>query len=105
MITQQLEKLDPQARQCFYALHNKHGSEYPLPVGIAKTNALPLGHRSLEAGIFLEASRISHSCKNNAENTWNTTINKITIQVIREIQPGEEITISYVDSFKSYNER
>ncbi|KAK0654959.1 hypothetical protein B0T16DRAFT_486650 [Cercophora newfieldiana] len=105
IIAQQLASLPIQARTRFHALHNKWGSEFPAAVGIAKTNALPLGHNSREAGIFLEASRINHSCRNNAENTWNHRLDKLTIHAIRDIEPGEEITISYVDGFLRYDER
>ncbi|KAK1749818.1 SET domain-containing protein 5 [Echria macrotheca] len=105
IISRQLDKLDDQTRHRFYALHNNYEGVFPPIAGIFKTNALPLGHKASEGGIFLEASRINHSCKNNAENTWNKTLGKLTIHAVRDIQPGEEITISYVDAFKSYDER
>ncbi|KAK5652639.1 hypothetical protein OQA88_10232 [Cercophora sp. LCS_1] len=105
LITQQLTTLDCSTRERFFALHNKWGDEYPATIGIAKTNALPLGHAASEAGIFLDASRINHSCANNAENTWNPGLSKLTIHAIRDIPAGEEITISYVDGFKTYAQR
>ena len=105
VLTQQLDNLSSQARQGFYALHSNYGSEYPRAVGIAKTNALPLGHNVREGGIFLEASRINHSCLNNAENTWNVPLGKLTIHATLDIPPGEEVTISYAAAFLSYSER
>lgn len=47
--------------------------------------------------VFLIGSRINHSC---IPNTWlecNNAILKGTFQTIRDIQPGEELFISYID--------
>ena len=108
LITSQLSNLPAATRQQYHTLHNNYtAATPPIPpaVGIARTNALPFGHNSLSAGIFLHASRINHSCTRNAENTWNAALGKLTIYAIRNIEPGSEITISYLEGFMPYNQR
>ena len=86
-------------------MHNAHASSYGPFVGIAKTNALPLGSGATEGGLFLEASRINHACNPNAQNTWNANLDQLTIHTFRDVEEGEEITISYLDGSKSYAAR
>ncbi|KAK0750134.1 hypothetical protein B0T18DRAFT_366186 [Schizothecium vesticola] len=108
LITSQLSNLPAATRRQYYTLHNHYATAAPpIPpaVGIARTNALPFGHNSLSGGIFLHASRINHSCTHNAENTWNASLGKLKIYAIRDIKPGSEITISYIEGFKPYNQR
>lgn len=50
----------------------------------------------VDVGIFKDASRINHSCENNAHNNWNEKIKRYTIQALRDIEEGEEITINYI---------
>ncbi|OTA66109.1 hypothetical protein K449DRAFT_463147 [Hypoxylon sp. EC38] len=40
----------------------------------AETNFLPLGFGAFRQGLFLEASRINHACRNNAQNTQDENI-------------------------------
>jgi hypothetical protein len=49
------------------------------------------------AAVFPHAARFNHSCNPNACFTWNATIGKETIHAMSDIQPGEEITLSYCD--------
>ncbi|CCE29285.1 uncharacterized protein CPUR_02978 [Claviceps purpurea 20.1] len=66
-------------------------------LGIFGTNALPMtvGEQK-KAGIFLEACRINHDCEGNAIHYWNDKIKRHTVHAIRDIDAGEEITLSYV---------
>ena len=45
--------------------------------------------------MFRNASRINHDCESNAHNTWNQIIQRYTVHALRDIEPGEEITINY----------
>ncbi|KXH60739.1 hypothetical protein CSAL01_09364 [Colletotrichum salicis] len=74
-------------------------------LGTARTNALPLGSGASVGGIFLDASRINHSCRHNAQNTWNDSRGQLTIHVLRDIDDGEEITISYLGASENYAAR
>ena len=50
--------------------------------------------RSTE-GIFMDASRINHSCVANAHFAWNKNLNRLTIHAITEIWQGHEIFVNY----------
>lgn len=66
-------------------------------LNVFRTNALPMtvGEEN-KAGIFLEACRINHDCENNAIHYWNDKIKRHTVHAIRDIDAGEEITLSYL---------
>lgn len=66
---------------------------------------LPLGSGAHQGGLFLEASRINHSCRHNAQNTWNANIERLTIYAFCDIEEGQEITISYLGGTSDYAER
>ncbi|KAL8675479.1 MAG: hypothetical protein Q9168_000180 [Polycauliona sp. 1 TL-2023] len=69
-----------------------HGNNFQMTTGRRQTQ-----------GIFLEASRINHSCIPNAWFNWNphhphpgsNTPGALTIYAIRNIQRGEEIVVNY----------
>ncbi|KAF4894958.1 SET domain-containing protein 5 [Colletotrichum fructicola] len=105
VMAQKVRSLSQAQRQSFLALHNCHGTRHSQALGIAKTNALPLGSGAREGGIFLEASRINHSCRHNAQNTWNADRGQLTVHALRDIDDGEEITISYLGASENYSSR
>ena len=88
VIVEQLKTLCRDQQRAFFALPNAHGKHYSPFLGIARTNVLPLGSRAREGGLFLEASRINHSCTHNAQNTWNAKIGCLTIHALRDIEEG-----------------
>ncbi|KFY67709.1 hypothetical protein V496_01445 [Pseudogymnoascus sp. VKM F-4515 (FW-2607)] len=55
--------------------------------------------------VFRLASRFNHSCIPNIHNAYNSTIQKETFHNIRDIEIGEELTISYVLGICSRSER
>jgi len=89
----------------FFDLHNIYGSKHSLALGIARTNAFPLGFSAMGGGIFLEASRINHSCRHNSQNTWNSGLSEMTTHAFKDIEKGEEITISYLSASENYATR
>ncbi|TGO51582.1 hypothetical protein BCON_0158g00080 [Botryotinia convoluta] len=92
-------QFNKQQRQAFLSLKNVHPYKNADEryFGIFKTNGLPMESDD-EGGLFIEACWISHACDNNASSNWNTNIRKHTIHALRDIQEGEEITISYLGS-------
>ena len=56
-------------------------------------------------GIFMQATRLNHSCLPNAVHTWNSTLRKRTVHAVREIQAGEEITITYIRPLQAREQR
>ena len=59
----------------------------------------------VDMGIFQDASRINHSCENNAHNNWNEKIKRYTVQALRDIEKGEEITINYISYTACFHTR
>ena len=104
-IAQQLKGLDKDQQHAFLILHNCHGTNFSPFLAISKTNMLGLGSPPIGGGLFIEASRINHACKPNTQNSWNERISRETIHAVRDIKKGEEITISYMGHFASYDER
>ena len=73
-----MRSLTRDQQQAFLALQNAKGHRYSPLLGIAKTNMLPLGASDGSGGLFLEASRINHSCQPNAQHTWNASLGRLT---------------------------
>lgn len=105
IIASEVDGLNDDQQRSFFDLTNIYGNAHSGPLGIARTNVLPLGSKSNSGGLFLEASRINHSCRHNAQNTWNENIGQLTIHALRDIEVGQEITISYLTSTSEYTER
>jgi hypothetical protein len=102
-ICQQIGSLREDQKQEFLSMHNvfPYTNVVDRYLGIFRSNALPFGPGTNAAGIFLQACRINHACDNNALNFWSATLNQITIQAVRDIYKGEEITISYLQSYEN----
>jgi len=47
-------------------------------------------------GVCLRMSRFNHSCSSNAEYFWNTDEQVRDLRAIRNIEAGDEITVSYI---------
>lgn len=105
IIVERLKTIGKDQQRAFFSLHNSHGKSYSPFLGIAMTNVLPLGSEAQQGGLFLEASRINHSCNHNAQNTWNANSDQLTIHVFKDVEVGEEITISYLNGSESYKTR
>lgn len=58
---------------------------------IAK-NSFPMGNKR---AMFPICCRLNHSCRNNANQNWNEKFQCEDLYAIRDIQPGEEITIKF----------
>lgn len=105
-IAQKVKTLDRDQLLAFFALLNIYDKKEMGPfLGIVKTNALPLGPGAREGGVFPEASRINHACRSSAQNTWNENLGRLTIHAVRDIEPGEEVTIPYLDGTMARDQR
>jgi hypothetical protein len=105
IVENEIKHLNDDQPRSFFDLTNVYGDAHSLSLGIARTNVLPLGSNARAGGLFLEASRINHSCKHNAQNTWNENIGRLTIHALRDIEAGQEITISYLNTTPEHSER
>jgi hypothetical protein len=106
IVLREVKSLTKDQQRAFFALQNVQGRNKCTPVlGIAITNMLPLGG-SNNGGLFLEASRINHSCQPNAQHAWNDDLGHLTIHALRDIEADHEITISYISGVSlGYAER
>jgi hypothetical protein len=106
-ICQQVEALTEHQRQAFLSMHNIHpymnATEQYL--GIFRTNALPAEAVGDKGAIFPVACRINHACDNNAQKSWNKKIKRHTVHALRDINKGEEITITYLAPLKNRRAR
>jgi hypothetical protein len=65
---------------------------------ILRSNALPIfDDPKLRAGLFLTASRLNHSCIPNADHYYDIKSGYKPVFANRDIEAGEEITISYIN--------
>ena len=106
-IRQQVEALSEHQRQAFLSMHNIHPYESDAEqyLGIVRTNSLPAELIGDKGAIFLEACRINHACDNNAQKNWNEKIKRHTVHALRDIEKGEEITITYLSPLKNRKTR
>ncbi|MCJ1386334.1 hypothetical protein MMC17_009460 [Xylographa soralifera] len=106
-ICKQVEALSENQRRDFLSMHNIHlyrnaAKQY---LGIFRTNSLPAEAVGDKGAIFLEACRINHACDNNAQKNWNKKIKRHTVHTLRDINKGEEITITYLAPLKNRKAR
>ncbi|KAF5364847.1 hypothetical protein D9757_011274 [Collybiopsis confluens] len=73
--------------------------------GVFRTNSLEIELASQSAGarkhraLFPKTSRCNHSCGPNAIWSFDQLNFTLTLSAVREILPGQEITISYINPF------
>ncbi|KAG5991688.1 hypothetical protein E4U52_003423 [Claviceps spartinae] len=98
LICRQIDSLSNDKRQAFLSMHNVYPFNDTVEqyIGIFRTNSLPTEESPDKAAVFLEACRINHDCEYNAIHHWNEKINRHTVHAIRDIDAGEEITLTYV---------
>ncbi|KAI1212021.1 SET domain-containing protein [Annulohypoxylon truncatum] len=105
ILEQSLKQLPEEQREEIWLLDRSMGGE-PIE-DILRTNifGVELGLEIPHLGLFPIASRINHDCKPNV--FWRYSVRTLAVEVIamRDIEPGEEITQSYVPLGLSYQDR
>ncbi|CAF3542590.1 unnamed protein product [Fusarium graminearum] len=103
-IGRQVDSLPPDQREAFLSMCNIYPSDDDTSpyLGIVRSNGLPMDFGS---GVFLQASRINHACDNNAQKDYNEGIKRHTVHALRDIEEGEEITITYLGILKNRRTR
>ena len=94
-----LSSLSTEKRKTFFELSDCYQPNNPIALTIYQTNALPLGPGSISNAIFPTIARINHSCLPNSHHHWNHREEKETVYAIKDIEKGEEILISYIDTY------
>jgi hypothetical protein len=105
LVAKELKKITPVERKAYHELANVNGDEPSEAWGIFTTNSFAISGRESFDAVFLEISRINHACRANAFFCWNRNIGKATIHALRDIEEGEEITISYEVKVQPYPAR
>ncbi|KAF2818634.1 SET domain-containing protein [Ophiobolus disseminans] len=123
-IQQAFDKLSAHEQKLYFSLHSGHGQDPKLwpsrisdqvpehekariieqhtartgkdasLISIFQTNCM---EKDKGAAVFPHAARFNHCCNPNACFTWNSAIQKETIHAMTDIQPDEQITLSYCD--------
>ncbi|KAI1318901.1 hypothetical protein EDD11_005535 [Mortierella claussenii] len=99
-----IKTLSKHDKEVFFALQNVH-PDLPKELGIARTNALPLGQDAIEAAIFAIISRINHDCAPNVRHSWNSNTGKEYVYAVQDISKGGEILTAYLDPFTIREDR
>ncbi|KZT01986.1 SET domain-containing protein [Laetiporus sulphureus 93-53] len=100
-IVELLSRMCEYDRRMFYSLHNCKGNDCPREQGIIDTNAINVGalpgYDGACAAIYIDVSRINHSCTPNVISRWDLLAFTMEIRALTPIRKGEEITMSYMD--------
>ncbi|KAL1713307.1 hypothetical protein EV715DRAFT_277359 [Schizophyllum commune] len=111
-----VQRMVPKNRNAFLALTNSPDfSGCGNLVGRMYTNGRDVlqgftfsgmpGGSATYTGLFDKLSRVNHSCTPNAVFTWDSPSFSGSLRAIRDIQPDEEITITYCNPSLSTAER
>ncbi|KAJ4303603.1 SET domain-containing protein 5 [Kalmusia sp. IMI 367209] len=80
----------------------KYGNNLDILGLIFRNNAYDTGS---EIGLFPKIARINHSCRPNAAYYWNEKLKKRFVYATREIEEGEEISVSFISLLLPREER
>ncbi len=104
-----LNGLSEDVSEKFYALQNAYPPTYDLVPGILNTNCLSItigeAYTSDYFGCFPTLSRLNHDCRPNAKYMFDKEIFEGQVRAMRNIQPGQEITIPYTQLAAPREER
>ncbi|RDL38986.1 uncharacterized protein BP5553_03326 [Venustampulla echinocandica] len=100
------EVLSPKQQEEFLGLHDfRFPSEQDQNrlLTIFRSNAYNTGDSKV--GLFPKIARINHSCSPNSGNWWSEKTDRRVIYAARDIEKGEEITVSYIPLLKTTKDR
>lgn len=80
----------------------KNSLNYDPLNAIFRSNAYVSGD---EIGLFPKIARINHSCRPNTSYFWDAKQNKRIVYATRQIQQGEELSVSYISLLTTHEER
>lgn len=105
--TRMAEKLRKQASR----LRSSHLEELAMLLGapdvsvIMMKNSMALGFEPVAGGLFVACAHFNHSCTPNSRYAWNEATGKEEVRALRDILPGEEVTVAYRNVLKPTRER
>lgn len=100
------QDLTAEQKDVYLSLHNfrfpSEGKQNKL-LTLFRSNAYNTGDKHI--GLFPKIARINHSCRPNSGNHWSENTGLRIIYASRNIEKGEEITVSYIPLLKTIKER
>ncbi|OAA59566.1 SET domain protein [Niveomyces insectorum RCEF 264] len=105
LIRRGLAQLPAATQARVFALSRSTGGDPVDAILGTNTISLALGMNELHLGLYPELSRINHACNPNAYHRFSPRTLSVEVVAYRDIQPGEEITISYAQLTLSRTER
>ncbi|KAK1660104.1 hypothetical protein BDP55DRAFT_325349 [Colletotrichum godetiae] len=90
--------------------HGYHGDEASTVAAIAKNNMFSISTNSSHTddrfyALFAQTSRLNHDCRPNIDYWFDPRTLTQRTTALRDIVPGEELTISYVEPLQSRKDR
>ncbi|EJC99899.1 SET domain-containing protein [Fomitiporia mediterranea MF3/22] len=110
-LLQLLYWFEPEDRAAYLSLHNcKPVNECGPHTGILRTNTIELSFSESDictqySAVCREISLVNHSCSPNTSQHSDSRTLICDLRAKRDIVPGEEITISYIDIVRPTTER
>ncbi|KAL9075651.1 MAG: hypothetical protein Q9161_001403 [Pseudevernia consocians] len=101
-VSKAFDRLPASEKLKYLGLHCPERPGCSLILSIYEANCFEMGSGTC---IYLDASRINHSCMPNAYYSWNSSIERVTLHAVKDIAEGEEITISYCSAYHTLEER
>jgi hypothetical protein len=95
-----VESLPEASRRLFWELLD-HFKGDPVDDRVNTNNFEVVVDDVSQAALFPEIAMLNHDCRANAAYFWDEETLTHYVHAMRTIQPGEEITISYIDSEKN----
>ena len=71
--------------------------EYQALRAAFRNNNFDIGDKT--QAVFREFSRFNHACVPNTQGNFNTALSAFTVHSLRAIEPEEEITLSYIETY------
>ncbi|KAH7070129.1 hypothetical protein FB567DRAFT_564860 [Paraphoma chrysanthemicola] len=99
-----VETLPPKSQSRFWALMG-HFEDDPVDDRINTNNFDVTIDGISHSALFPEIAMLNHDCRPNAAYFWDEQMMTHYVHAIRDIQPGEEITITYIDNEKDRKTR
>jgi hypothetical protein len=100
--------LSPENQALFLSLHD---FRYPSEIATGQSHLLTIFRSNAyntgddHIGLFPKVARINHSCRPNCGNHWSEKRGERVIYAARDIEEGEELTVSYIPLLKKTAER
>lgn len=106
VLSEKIHALGPSAKAKFVALgdHLPDAPEILKWVYIFGENAT-CAKNGDERLIFLDCCRLNHACDANSQHFVNDDLRTMTVRALKDIQPGEEITICYLTELGNLAQR